>query len=104
MAHAVVIHVKIDPDSDREHRHSIVKDFILPQARALPGFGKGIWINDGAGTGTCVVVFDTEPRRGCDRSTNSGRGSVDHRVRRSRGRSRGVVRKLEGAPVRLPDQ
>ena len=61
MAHAVVIQVKIDSDSDRDHRHSILKEFILPEARALPGFEKGIWMNDGAGTGTCVVVFDTEP-------------------------------------------
>jgi hypothetical protein len=60
MAHAVVIQVKLDPDSDREHRHSILNDFILPEARALPGFEKGIWMNDGAGTGTCVVVFDSE--------------------------------------------
>ncbi len=60
MAHAVVIQVKIDPDSDREHRHSILNDFILPGACALPGFEKGIWMNDGAGIGTCVVVFDTE--------------------------------------------
>jgi hypothetical protein len=62
MAHAVVIQVKIDPDSDWEHRHSILNDFILPKARALPGLEKGIWMNDGAGTGgTCVVVFDSEP-------------------------------------------
>jgi hypothetical protein len=60
MAHAVVIQVKLDPDSDREHRHSILNDFILPEARALPGFEKGIWMNDGVGTGTCVVVFDSE--------------------------------------------
>ena len=60
MAHAVVIQVKIDPDSDREHRHSILNEFILPEASALPGYQKGIWMNDGAGTGTCVVVFDTE--------------------------------------------
>ncbi len=60
MSHAVVIRVKINPDSDREHRHSILDDFILPEARALPGFEKGIWMNDGAGIGTCVVVFDTE--------------------------------------------
>jgi hypothetical protein len=60
MSHAVVIQVRIDPDSDREHRHSILNDFILPEARALPGFEKGLWMNDGAGTGTCVVVFDTE--------------------------------------------
>ena len=60
MAHAVVIQVKIDPDSDREHRHSILNEFILPEASALPGFERGIWMNDRAGTGTCVVVFDTE--------------------------------------------
>jgi hypothetical protein len=62
MAHAVVIQVKIDSDSDREHRHSILNEFILPEATSLPGFEKGIWMNDGAGTGTCVVVFDTEPQ------------------------------------------
>ena len=60
MTHAVVIQVKIDPDSDREHRHSILNDVVLLEARALPGFEKGIWMNDGVGTGTCVVVFDTE--------------------------------------------
>jgi len=60
MAHAVVIQVKIDPDSGREHRHSILNDFVLPEARALPGFEKGIWMNDGVGTGTCVVIFETE--------------------------------------------
>ena len=59
MAHAVVIQVKIDPDSDREHRLSILNDFVVPEAKALPGFEQGIWMNDGAGTGTCVVVFDT---------------------------------------------
>ena len=60
MAHAVVIQVKIEPDSDREHRHSILNDFVVPEAKALPGFEQGIWMNDGGGTGTCVVLFDTE--------------------------------------------
>jgi hypothetical protein len=60
MAHAVVIQVKIDPSSDREHRHSILNEFVVPETRALRGFEHGIWMNDGAGTGTCVVVFDTE--------------------------------------------
>ncbi len=59
MAHAVVISVTIDPDSDREHRHSILHEFVLPGARGLPGFEKGTWMNDGAGTGVCMVVFDT---------------------------------------------
>jgi hypothetical protein len=60
MAHAVVIQVEIDPNSDIEHRHAILNDLVIPEAMALPGFQKGTWMNDGAGTGTCVVVFDTE--------------------------------------------
>jgi hypothetical protein len=60
MAHAVLIEVKIDPDSDREHRHSILSEFVVPETRTLAGFEQGIWMNDGAGVGTCVVVFDTE--------------------------------------------
>ncbi len=61
MAHAVVIRVKVDPDSDVGHRHSILNDYVIPEARSLPGFKKGMWMNDGAGTGTCVLVFDSEP-------------------------------------------
>ena len=60
MAYAAVIRVKIAPDSDRDHRHSILNDFVIPEARALPGFEKGTWMNDASGTGTCIVVFDTE--------------------------------------------
>jgi hypothetical protein len=60
VAHAVVIQVEIDPNSDIVHRHAILNDFVIPEAKALPGFQKGTWMNNGAGTGTCVVVFDTE--------------------------------------------
>jgi len=60
MAHAVMIQVKIDPDSSREHRQAILNDFVVPEAKALPGFQHGTWMSDGAGTGTCVVVFDNE--------------------------------------------
>jgi hypothetical protein len=60
MAHAVVILVKLDPDSDFEHRHAILNELIIPEVKALPGFQKATWMNDGAGTGTSVVVFDTE--------------------------------------------
>jgi hypothetical protein len=60
MAHAVVMQVKLDPNSDIEHRHAILNDIVIPQAKALPGFQKGSWMNDGAGIGTCVIVFDTE--------------------------------------------
>jgi hypothetical protein len=74
MAHAAVIQVKIDPDSEREHRQAILDEFVLPQTRELPGFEKGIWLNDGAGTGTCVVIFDTEShaRNAIDSLTPAG--------------------------------
>ncbi len=60
MTHAVLIQVELSPDSDIEHRHSVLNDLVIPEAKALPGFQKGMWMNDGGGTGTCVVVFDTE--------------------------------------------
>jgi hypothetical protein len=60
MAHAVVVQVRIEPGSDIEHRHAILNDFVIPEVKALPGFQKGIWLNDGSGTGTCVVVFGSE--------------------------------------------
>lgn len=60
MAHAVVVQVGIDAGSDIGHRHTVLNDFVIPQVKALPGFRKGTWLNDGAGTGTCFVVFDTE--------------------------------------------
>jgi hypothetical protein len=60
VTHAVLIQVTLDPDSDREHRHAILNDFVIPEAKALPGFEKGTWMNDGVGTGTSVVTFDSE--------------------------------------------
>jgi hypothetical protein len=60
MSHAAVILVKLDPNSDFEHRHTILSEFVIPEVKALPGFQKATWLNDGAGTGTSVVVFDTE--------------------------------------------
>lgn len=60
MPHAVVVQVRIEPGSDIGHRHAILNDFVIPQVKALPGFQKGTWLNDGTGTGTCVAVFDTE--------------------------------------------
>jgi hypothetical protein len=54
-----MIQVTIDPASDIEHRHSILKEYVIPEAKKQPGFQKGIWLNDGAGVGTCVVQFDT---------------------------------------------
>lgn len=60
MTHAVLIQVTLDANSDIEHRHTILNEFVIPEAKALPGFQKATWMNDGVGTGTCVVVFDSE--------------------------------------------
>jgi hypothetical protein len=60
MAHAVVIQVKVDADSDVAHRHGILHEYVIPAVKTLPGFQKGAWMNDGVGTGMCIVVFDTE--------------------------------------------
>jgi len=38
VAYAVVIQVKLDPNSDLEHRHAILNDYVIPEAKALPGF------------------------------------------------------------------
>ena len=60
MAHAVVVQVRIEPGSDAGHRRAILNDFVIPQVKALPGFVRGTWLNNGDGTGTCIAVFDAE--------------------------------------------
>ena len=55
-----MVQVAIDRGSDVAHRHGILDEFVVPEVRALPGFARGVWLNDGDGTGTCVVVFGTE--------------------------------------------
>jgi hypothetical protein len=60
MTHAVLVQVTLDPDSDLAHRHSILHDIVIPQTKALPGFQRATFMNDGAGTGTCIVTFHTE--------------------------------------------
>jgi hypothetical protein len=56
VTHAAVVEVSIEPTSDAAHRHGILEEFVVPEVRALPGFVRGVWMNDGRGTGTCVVV------------------------------------------------
>ena len=60
MSHAALVEVVLPPTSDAAHRNEILEAFVLPEIRALPGFVRGVWMNDGAGTGTCVVVCATE--------------------------------------------
>jgi hypothetical protein len=60
VVHAAVVQVAIEPGSDPAHRHRILDDFVIPEVRSSPGFVKGLWLHDGNGTGTCVVVYETE--------------------------------------------
>jgi hypothetical protein len=60
MAHAVALTVKIEVDSDIAHRQRILDDSVIPEVKGLPGFQRATWMNDGVGTGLCIVVFDTE--------------------------------------------
>jgi hypothetical protein len=59
MTHAAVVQVVLDPSADLAHRHSVLEQFVLPELTAMPGYRRSTWLNDGAGAGTCVVVFDT---------------------------------------------
>lgn len=59
MTHAVAIQVRIEPASDVAHRHGVLHEYVVPEAKALPGFQRGEWLNDGSGTGLCIVMFDT---------------------------------------------
>jgi hypothetical protein len=52
--------VAIDPSSGGAHRQAILGEFVIPELRALPGFVRAVWLNDRAGTGTCMVVFESE--------------------------------------------
>jgi hypothetical protein len=55
-----VVRVAIDPGSDAAHRHEILHELVIPDVKALPGFVRGVWLHDGEGTGTCVVLFESK--------------------------------------------
>lgn len=59
MRHAVVVRQKLDPNADVVHRHAILNDVVIPDVKKLAGFQKGKWMNDGAGTGLFIILFDT---------------------------------------------
>jgi hypothetical protein len=56
----VEVSLPLDPASDAAHRREILETFVLPEVRALPGFVRAVFMNDGRGTGTCVVVCSDE--------------------------------------------
>ena len=57
---AVLIKVRLDMDTSPEHRRQILEEYIVPEYRDLPGFLLASWMNDGNGTGLCLVDFDSE--------------------------------------------
>jgi hypothetical protein len=60
--YAIVVEIIINPGSDSAHRLGVLDEFVLPELRGLPGYFKSLWLNDGGGTGTCIVVFDDAER------------------------------------------
>jgi hypothetical protein len=60
MGYAALVQVAVDPESDVTHRRSVLSEFIVPQLKAMPGFKRALWMNDGKGIGTCVVQFETK--------------------------------------------
>ncbi len=60
VAHAAVVQVAIDSSADATHRQGVLNELVIPELRALSGFVRGVWLDDGAGTGTCMVVFESE--------------------------------------------
>ena len=73
-AYAAVVEIVIEPDSDPAHRHGVLNEFVLPELRALPGYVKSLWLHDGGGAGTCIVVFEeaAQARAGLDVLTRDG--------------------------------
>jgi hypothetical protein len=59
MAHALVLQVKLPDSGESEEGLRMLREQVVPQAKAQPGFQRGTWMNDGA-NGIGVVVFDTQ--------------------------------------------
>ena len=58
MAYAVLMQVKLagDPVEGLKLLHEVV----VPQAKSQPGFQRGTWMRNQEGTGTGIIVFDSE--------------------------------------------
>lgn len=72
--YAAVVQIGIEPGSDPAHRQRVLDEFVIPELRALPGYRQSLWLSDGEGTGTCVVVFDdaVQAQAGVDVLTRDG--------------------------------
>jgi hypothetical protein len=59
VAYAVVMQVNLV--GEREEGLKLLDEMVVPHAKAQPGFQRGTWMHNEAGTtGTGVIVFDTE--------------------------------------------
>jgi hypothetical protein len=58
MSHAVVLQVKLQSQSPEEAER-MLKEMVVPTAKAQAGFESGIWMRSSDNSGMGVVVFDT---------------------------------------------
>jgi hypothetical protein len=56
---AVVMQVKLSERVSLEDDLAILRDFVVPLAKAQAGFKNGTWARDGKGNGIGVIIFDT---------------------------------------------
>jgi hypothetical protein len=72
--YAAVVQIAIEQGSDPAHRQRVLDEYVIPELRALPGYRSSLWLSDGEGCGTCVVVFDTadQAQSGLDVLTRDG--------------------------------
>ena len=67
MPHAVAIQVKLPEGGRTDEGLRMLEEVVIPNAKAQPGFKRGIWMNNGE-DGRAVVVF---------RSEEQGRAALD---------------------------
>jgi len=59
MSHAVVLQVKLLQNETPEEAERMLKEMVVPTAKAQTGFQSGIWMRSSDNSGMGVVVFDT---------------------------------------------
>jgi hypothetical protein len=59
MSHAVVLQVNLSNGTEEE-AEQMLKELVVPNAKAQSGFEKGIWMRSAENAGLGVVVFDTQ--------------------------------------------
>jgi hypothetical protein len=58
--HAVMVRVKVDTSREDEARQ-VLRDVVVPTAKALPGFTRGDWVRAlDSDEGLSILLFDSE--------------------------------------------